>query len=65
MWSEFQQQSSDKLKAATTGVDNFDIVVWTSHLTLPEYIANLPSDDYIIQIWTNGTVRSDSLAMST
>ena len=54
LWKEFQDESSARLKAAA-GQD-VKIVVWTSDLTNKENIDNLPPEDYIIQIWTNGSV---------
>jgi hypothetical protein len=52
----FQVKSSDKLKKVVPGVD---ITIWTSHLTIEENIDNLNNEDYTIQIWADGKVRTD------
>ena len=54
LWSEFQKKSSDRLRSVHQG-DDLELIVWTSHLTLEKYIHELPTKDYAIHIWTNGS----------
>ena len=55
MWRDFQQKSSDKLKKVEGPDSDLELIVWTSHLTLEQYIDyGLPKEDYTIHIWTDG-----------
>ena len=55
LWSEFQKKSSDRLKGAYKGDEDLELIVWTSHLTQEKYIHELPTKEYAIHIWTNGS----------
>ena len=59
LWREFQEKSSGRLKKVAKNVPDMDIIVWTNHLTKPEYIHNLPKDIYTVQIWTDGSDTKD------
>ncbi|CAH1105329.1 unnamed protein product [Psylliodes chrysocephalus] len=51
LWAGYQRKNLDAYDTAI-GHKNTSIVVWTSHLTQPEFIKNyLPNDRYIIQTW--------------
>lgn len=53
LWTMFQNESLARLyKQAGKEIP---VILWTSTLTQKEYLANLPKDKYIIQIWTTGT----------
>ena len=58
IWTEFQKKSSEKLKAAVPAESDLDIIVWSSDLTKPEFIHNLPKEDYTVEFSGNGTVGS-------
>ncbi|CAH1984734.1 unnamed protein product [Acanthoscelides obtectus] len=54
LWRYFQDNALQRLDKKAKR--NIPVVMWTSHLTDPEYLTNaLPKDRYIIQIWTTGT----------
>lgn len=56
-WAVFQERARQLLQEALGGLE-VPGVLWTSHLTDPEYLeASLNSSQYIIQIWTT---RNDS-----
>nr|XP_015837050.1 PREDICTED: hexosaminidase 1 isoform X1 [Tribolium castaneum] len=53
LWDMFQNESLTRLyKKAGKEIP---VILWTSTLTQKEYLENLPSDKYIIQIWTTGS----------
>lgn len=56
MWAKFQEDSLGRLRAAA-GPDFKETIVWTSHLTTAPYMHYLPKEDYVIQLWTDATVR--------
>jgi len=63
LWSDFQKKSSERLTGVYEGEDKEDdleLIVWTSHLTQEKYIHELPTDQYAIHIWTNGSDVADS-----
>ncbi len=57
LWEEFQEKSSFRLKAASS--EDVKLVVWTSELTHRENLHYLPPEDYIVHIWTDGSVSED------
>ncbi len=38
---------------------DLELIVWTSHLTYEKYIHHLPTGEYAVQIWTNGSDVKD------
>ena len=58
IWTRFQEKSSARLKVSVPEDLDMDIIIWSSDLTKPEYVKNLPKEDYIIQFWGNGSVIS-------
>ncbi len=57
LWSEFLSLSTQRLKKASG--NNLDIILWTSKLTQSGNIEKyVPKDEYIIEIWSNASVRS-------
>ncbi len=55
LWKEFQERSSARLRLAST--PEVKLIVWTSDLTKREHLDNLSPQEYIVHIWTNGSVR--------
>lgn len=53
LWNVFQTTALDRFDKANGG-KKVPIIMWTSHLTHPEYLHYLPNDRYIIQVWTTG-----------
>lgn len=54
LWDIFQTTALERFDKANGG-KKVPIIMWTSHLTFPEYLHYLPNDRYIIQVWTTGT----------
>lgn len=54
LWNIFQTTALERFDKANGG-KKVPIIMWTSHLTFPEYLHYLPKDRYIIQVWTTGS----------
>ena len=58
IWSHFQNESLRRVEKASTelGIPKpQNIMLWSSHLTLPPYIHYLDPDTYTVQIWADST----------
>jgi len=61
IWDYFQQESIERVKKASTelGLEVPKATLWSSHLTLPEYISYLDPSLYNVQFWVDSTNLDD------
>ena len=56
LWSDFHKKSSDRLKGVYQGdIEDLELIIWNCNQTRNPGILELPTDQYAIQIWTNGS----------
>eukprot|EP00092_Neocalanus_flemingeri_P015685 GFUD01016979.1.p1 GENE.GFUD01016979.1~~GFUD01016979.1.p1 ORF type:complete len:641 (+),score=196.19 GFUD01016979.1:63-1985(+) len=57
IWNHFQTESLKRVVKASSevGIPTPRVTLWSSHLTLPQYIHYLDPDTYTVQIWADSS----------